>query len=256
MANYGWKWSLFLFFGCSRDPGCLYRKQWRRKTCWRRTVNFDWLKLRANGRNVVAHCWPIVGQLLPKLKVWPVSNIAQQLPTTRNNMQHGQQGLQTDAILLASTPKILLRTFAHSWKFDRFQNLRNNSQQYVTTCNRVSRACKRTQHVTSNNVGSCWPTVLVKIYIFPTVKLALLLLFYSFNNVVSGVCTVLKIVAWVFGEWTNSTAIARSGKFCHLFAHWNTTWYCFYPISPNARVKMEGTVNRVYWDRKNDCTHG
>ena len=31
-------------------------------------------------------------------------------------------------------------------KFDRFQALR--------------RVCKRTQHVTSNNVGSCWPTML------------------------------------------------------------------------------------------------
>ena len=37
--------------------------------------------------------------------------------------------------------------------FDRFQTLRNNTQQHPTTCNRV---CKRTQHVTSNNVGSCW----------------------------------------------------------------------------------------------------
>ena len=34
-------------------------------------------------------------------------------------------------------------------KFDRFQTLRSNSQQHATTCNRV---CKRTQHVTSNNV--------------------------------------------------------------------------------------------------------
>ena len=42
-------------------------------------------------------------------------------------------------------------------KFDRFQTLRNNTQQHPTTCNRM---CKRTQHVTSNNVGSCWPTML------------------------------------------------------------------------------------------------
>ena len=42
-------------------------------------------------------------------------------------------------------------------KFDWFQTLRNNTQQHPTTCNRV---CKRTQHVTSNNVGSCWPTML------------------------------------------------------------------------------------------------
>ena len=42
-------------------------------------------------------------------------------------------------------------------EFDRFQTLRNNTQQHPTTCNRV---CKRTQHVTSNNVGSCWWTML------------------------------------------------------------------------------------------------
>ena len=42
-------------------------------------------------------------------------------------------------------------------KFDRFQTLRNNTQQHPTTCNRVS---KRTQHVTSNNAGSSWSTML------------------------------------------------------------------------------------------------
>ena len=42
-------------------------------------------------------------------------------------------------------------------KFDRFQTLRNNTQQHPTTCNRV---CKRTQHITSNNVGICWPKIL------------------------------------------------------------------------------------------------
>ena len=40
--------------------------------------------------------------------------------------------------------------------FDRFQSLRNNTQQHPTTGNRV---CKRTQHVTSNNIWSCWPTM-------------------------------------------------------------------------------------------------
>ena len=33
----------------------------------------------------------------------------------------------------------------------------NFAQQHATTCNRV---CNRTQHVTSNNVGSCWSTML------------------------------------------------------------------------------------------------
>ena len=41
-------------------------------------------------------------------------------------------------------------------KFDRFPTLRNNTQQYPTTCNRM---CKRTQHVTFSNVGSCWSTI-------------------------------------------------------------------------------------------------
>ena len=33
----------------------------------------------------------------------------------------------------------------------------NFAQQHPATCNRV---CKRAQHVTSHNVGSCWPTTL------------------------------------------------------------------------------------------------
>ena len=64
--------------------------------------------------------------------------------------------VQTDA----TTPNIVGQ---QCWevlaqKFDRFQTLRNNSQQHATTCNRV---CKRTQHLTSNKVGSCWPTLLL-----------------------------------------------------------------------------------------------
>ena len=39
-------------------------------------------------------------------------------------------------------------------EFDRFQTLRHNSQQHATTYNRE---CKRTQHVTPNNVKSSWP---------------------------------------------------------------------------------------------------
>ena len=41
-------------------------------------------------------------------------------------------------------------------KYDRFKTLGNNSQQHVTKCNRV---CKQMQHSTSNNVESCWPTM-------------------------------------------------------------------------------------------------
>ena len=42
------------------------------------------------------------------------------------------------------------------WPVSNF-NLRNNTQQHPTTWNRV---CKQTQHVTSHNAGSCWPTLL------------------------------------------------------------------------------------------------
>ena len=58
---------------------------------------------------------------------------------------------------LAQQLPTMLRPLARGEKFDRFQTLRYNTQQHPTTCNRV---CKRTQHVTSNNVGSCWWTML------------------------------------------------------------------------------------------------
>ena len=51
----------------------------------------------------------------------------------------------------------MLRPLARSLKFDQFQTLRKTFQQHATTCNRVY---QRTQHVTSNNVGSCWQTTL------------------------------------------------------------------------------------------------
>jgi len=35
----------------------------------------------------------------------------------------------------------------------------NFAQQHATTSNNMQQLCKRTQHVTSNNVGSCWPTM-------------------------------------------------------------------------------------------------
>ena len=63
--------------------------------------------------------------------------------------------MQTDA----TTPNIIaptmLRVVASVLQW--CANGRNNSQQHATTCDRV---CKRTQHVMSNNVGSCWPTML------------------------------------------------------------------------------------------------
>ena len=70
------------------------------------------------------------------------------------------RAVQTDPTLLRYSSAITKQK--KCWEllaeeFDRFQTLRNNTQQHPTTCNRV---CKRTQHVTSNNVGSCWRTML------------------------------------------------------------------------------------------------
>ena len=70
------------------------------------------------------------------------------------------RAVQTDPTLLRYASAIMEQK--KCWellaeKFDRFQTLRNNTQQHPTTCNRM---CKQTQHVTSNNVGSCWLTML------------------------------------------------------------------------------------------------
>ena len=67
--------------------------------------------------------------------------------------------VQTDPTLLRYASAIMEQK--KCWellaeKFDRFQTLRNNKQQHPTTCNKV----KRTQHVTPNNVESCWSTML------------------------------------------------------------------------------------------------
>ena len=58
---------------------------------------------------------------------------------------------------VGSCKPTMLRPFARGEKVDRFQTLRNNTQQHPTTCNRM---CTRTQHVTSNSLGSCKPTML------------------------------------------------------------------------------------------------
>ena len=70
---------------------------WSRATHLHELFLTSSLKLRANGRSN-SYRWELLANNVPSvctgLKVWPVSNFAQQLPTTRNNMQ---QGVQTDA---------------------------------------------------------------------------------------------------------------------------------------------------------------
>ena len=39
----------------------------------------------------------------------------------------------------------------------------------------------------------------------------------------------------------------RYNSYWQIFAPWNTTWDCFYPINPKARAKMTGITNKVYF---------
>ena len=131
------------------------------------------LRLRANGRNNSQHCcaclqwcanrcnnsqqcWDlqcIVG------RIQPISLCKPCVMSVRGPNNVGR-AVQTDPTLLRNASAIMEQK--KCWellaeKFDRFHTLCNNKQQHPTTCNRV---CKRMEHVTSSNVGSCWPTML------------------------------------------------------------------------------------------------
>ena len=117
------------------------------RACW------QWC---ANGSNNSQQCWDlqcIVG------RIQPISLCKPCVMSVRGPNNVGR-AVQTDPTLLRYASAITKQK--KCWellaeKFDQFQTLRNNTQQHPTTCNR---ACKRTQHVTSNNVGTCWPTML------------------------------------------------------------------------------------------------
>ena len=82
------------------------------------------------------------------------------LLTTRNERawpNNVGRAVQTNPTLLRDASAITEQKkywelFAEN--FDRFQTLRNNIQQHETG------PCNPTQHVTSNNAGSYWPTML------------------------------------------------------------------------------------------------
>ena len=132
--------------------------KWQRKTFWQQC----WELLRAcwqwsaNGCNNSRQCWDlqcIVG------RIQPISLCKPCVMSVRGPNNVGR-AVQTEPTLLRYASAITDQK--KCWellteKFDRIQTLRNNTQQHPTTCNGV---CKRTQHVTSNNVGSCWPTML------------------------------------------------------------------------------------------------
>ena len=129
-------------------PTLLRQQCWELlRACW------QWC---ANGCNNSQQCWDlqcIVG------RIQPISLCNPCVMSMRDPNNVGG-AVQTDSTLLRYSSAITEQK--KCWellaeKFDRLRTWRNNSQQHPTTCNRV---CKRTQHVTSNNAGSCWPTML------------------------------------------------------------------------------------------------
>ena len=129
-------------------PTLLRQQCWELlRACW------QWC---ANGCNNSQQCWElhyIVG------RIQHISLCKPCVMSVRGPKNVGRV-VQTDPTLLRYASAITEEK--KCWellaeKFDRFQTLLNNTQQHPTTCNRV---CKRTQNVTSNNVGSCWPTML------------------------------------------------------------------------------------------------
>ena len=134
--------------GTQQLPTLLCQQCWELlRACW------QWCP---NGCNNSQQCWDlqcIVG------RIQPISLCKPCIMSVRGPNNVGR-AVQTDPTLLRYASAITEQK--KCWKllaekFDRFQTLRNNTQQHPTTCNRV---CKRTQHETFTNVGSCWSTML------------------------------------------------------------------------------------------------
>jgi len=132
------------------------------------------LKLRANKRSNSQHCWAkhvgsccvcvssdVQTDATNSKQCWDLQCMVgriQPIILCKPSIMR-VRGLNNVGRTVKTDPKLLRYASAITeqkkcWellaqKFDGFQTLRNNSQQHTTTRNRV---CKRTQHVTSNNV--------------------------------------------------------------------------------------------------------
>ena len=95
-------------------------------------VSWNW-ESKANGRN-------IVGCYMLRPFAHPVGCCCAKFETGSNIVALRFGDHRTKAMLEVVGWKV--------WPVSNF------TQQHPTTCNRV---CKRTQHLASNNVGSCWP---------------------------------------------------------------------------------------------------
>jgi len=108
-----------------------------RQQCWE-LLNACW-QWCANGCNNLGRIQPISLCKPCVMSVRGPNNVGRAVQTDPTLLRYAS------AITEQKKPELLAE------KFDRFQTLRNNTEQHPTTCNRV---CKRPQHVTSNNVAS------------------------------------------------------------------------------------------------------
>ena len=107
-----------------------------------------WMLLRpcwqwcANGCNISQQCWGlhcIMGRIQP-IRRWKPFAMSARGP------KNVRRAVQTDPTVLCYASAIMKQQ--KCWEL----LAPNFAQQLPTTCNRL---CKRTQYVTSNNVGSC-----------------------------------------------------------------------------------------------------
>ena len=99
-------------------------------------------------------------QQLPKLlaqQCWELLRLCNPFVMSVRGPYNVGRAVQTDPILVRYVSAITKQK--KCWEFVDWKvwPVSNFAQQHSRTCNRV---CKRTQHVTSNNVGSCSSTIL------------------------------------------------------------------------------------------------
>ena len=137
-------------YGSIKIVKCL---TWNKKH--QRLTAHIFVTLRANGRNKSQNCWAtmmgVVTSVCTWLNYWPVSNFAQQLPTTLNNIQ---QGVQTDSTCnIQQCWELLANNVASVCTWLNFWPVSNFAQQLPTTLNNIQQGV---QTDSTCNIQQCW----------------------------------------------------------------------------------------------------
>ena len=137
-------------YGSIKIVKCL---TWNKKH--QRLTEHIFVTLRANGRNKSQNCWAtmmgVVTSVCTWLNYWPVSNFAQQLPTTLNNIQ---QGVQTDSTCnIQQCWELLANNVASVCTLLNVWPVSNFAQQLPTTLNNIQQGV---QTDSTCNIQQCW----------------------------------------------------------------------------------------------------